>query len=268
MSSEAKSREEKNRYVVPGLERGLRLLQLFNRQQRTLGAPEIAKALGVPRSTVFRLIQTLEQLDFLERAADGNYQLGPAVLRVGFEYLASLELTELAAPVMQKLRDRTGYAAQLSVRDGREVVVVLKTSAVSAFASQVQVGTRFPVHATAYGRALLAGLSAAELRKLFPEARLSGASPNTPRSVAALSRLLDQDRSRGCVVSESFFERNISAVVAPVFDHNGVVAAAMGITVQQPALEPVLREQLVAAVTQAAAELSHRINYRPAVQAA
>ena len=59
---------EKNRYVVPGLERGLRLLQLFNRQQRTLGAPEIAKALGVPRSTVFRILQTLEVLEFVERA--------------------------------------------------------------------------------------------------------------------------------------------------------------------------------------------------------
>src|SRR5688572_15436330 len=122
---------EKNRYIVPGLERGLRLLQLFSRQQRTLGAPEIAKALGVPRSTVFRLIQTLEQLDFLERAANGSYQLGPAVLRVGFEYLASLEITELARPIVEKLRDRTGFAAQLSVRDGRDAVVVLKMSATS-----------------------------------------------------------------------------------------------------------------------------------------
>jgi DNA-binding IclR family transcriptional regulator len=261
-------KEPKNRYVVPGLERGLRLLQLFNRRQRTLGAPEIAKALGVPRSTVFRLIQTLELLEFLERAADGNYQLGPGVLRVGFEYLASLEITDIAGPIMQKLRDRTGFAVQLSVRDGREAVVVLKVSAVSAFASSVQVGTRFPVHATAYGRALMAGMSTAELRKLFPEGKLPAASANTPRSVAALSRLLEQDRARGCVVSESFFERNISAVVAPVRDQHGAVAAAMGITVQHATLEPVLREQLVSQVMLAAEELSHRLNYRPAEQAA
>lgn len=260
--------DSKTRYVVPGLERGLRLLQLFNRRQRTLGAPEIAKALGVPRSTVFRLIQTLELLEFLERAADGNYQLGPAVLRVGFEYLASLDINELAGPIMQKLRDRTGYAVQLSVRDGREAVVVLKMSAASAFASSVQVGTRFPAHATAYGRALLAGMDAAELKKLFPEARLPGSSPNTPRSVAALAKLLEQDRSRGCVVSESFFERNISAVVAPVLDQNGSVVAAMGITVQQPSFDPALREKLVSMVCDAAAELSHRMNYRPAIQAA
>jgi DNA-binding IclR family transcriptional regulator len=194
---------EKNRYIVPGLERGLRLLQLFSRQQRTLGAPEIAKALGVPRSTVFRLIQTLEQLDFLERAANGSYQLGPAVLRVGFEYLASLEITELARPIVEKLRDRTGFAAQLSIRDGREAVVVLKMSAASAFASTVQVGTRFPVHATAYGRVLISDMKADELKKLLPDVRLPSASPNTPKTPAALAKLLADDRARGYVVSES-----------------------------------------------------------------
>ena len=260
--------DNKNRYVVPGLERGLLLLQLFNRRQRTLGAPEIAKALGVPRSTVFRLIQTLELLQFLERSTHGNYQLGPAVLRVGFEYLASLDLTDLAGPIMQKLRDRTGLAVQLSVRDGREAVVVLKMSPASAFASSVQVGTRFPVHATAYGRALLSAMSLAQLRGLLPESRLAGAAPNTPRSVAALSRLLTQDRSRGCVVSESFFERNISAVVAPVHDQNSAVAAAMGITIQQASLDSSLREKLMTLVCAAAAELSHRLNYRPVIQAA
>lgn len=259
---------DKSRYVVPGLERGLRLLQLFNRRQRTMGAPEIAKALNVPRSTVFRLIQTLELLEFLERSTDGNYQLGPAVLRVGFEYLASLDLTDLAGPIMQKLRDRTGFAVQLSVRDGREAVVVLKMSPASAFASSVQVGTRFPLNATAYGRALLSAMTMAELRGIFPDPRLAGASPNTPRSVAALYRLLTQDRSRGCVVSESFFERNISAVVAPVHDQNGAVAAAMGVTLQQPSLDPALREKLMTLVCAAAAELSHRMNYRPAIQAA
>jgi DNA-binding IclR family transcriptional regulator len=259
---------DSNRYIVPGLERGLRLLQLFSRQQRTLGAPEIAKALGIPRSTVFRLIQTLEQLQFLERATNGNYQLGPAVLRVGFEYLASLEITDLARPILEKLRDRTGFAAQLSVRDGRDAVVVLKMSASSAFASTVQVGTRFPVHATAYGRALLSDMKLAELKKLLPDARLASASANTPKSLAALAKLLEQDHARGYVLSESFFERNISAVVAPVRDQHGAIVAAMGVTVQQPSLEPAMREKLVGLVTGAVAELSHRLNYRPSSERA
>lgn len=257
-----------NRYIVPGLERGLRLLQLFDRRQRTLGPPEISRLLGVPRSTVFRLLQTLETLSFVERAPNGDYQLGPAILRVGFEYLASMEITELARPILERLRDRTGYAAQLSIRDGRDAVVVLKMSAASAFVSSVQVGTRFPVHATAYGRVLLCDLDANALRQLIPEARLAGSSTHTPRSTASLAKLLEQDRARGYVVSESFFEQNISAVVAPVRDQGGQIVAAMGVTVQQPQLDPAMREKLVALVTQSASELSHRLNYRPAERAA
>jgi DNA-binding IclR family transcriptional regulator len=70
------------RYTVPGLERGLRLLQLFDRQHTSWSAPDIARELDVPRSTVFRIIQTLELLGFIERS-EGVYRLGPAVLRLG-----------------------------------------------------------------------------------------------------------------------------------------------------------------------------------------
>jgi DNA-binding IclR family transcriptional regulator len=92
---------------VPALERGLRLLGEFSREHRThLGAPELARRLDLPRSTVFRLLNTLESLGFVERTDNGNdYRLGVAVLRLGFEYLSSLELTELGQPVLQRLCD-------------------------------------------------------------------------------------------------------------------------------------------------------------------
>src|ERR1700761_8378834 len=80
-------------YRVPGLERGLRILTEFSPREPLLGAAELSRRLGIPRTTVFRLLQTLEALGFLERAdrGDRNYRLGVAVLRLGFEYLSSLE---------------------------------------------------------------------------------------------------------------------------------------------------------------------------------
>ena len=126
------------RYNVPGLERGLRMLQLFDRNHKLLTAAEMARALAIPRSTAFRLAQTLEFLGFLERDGD-RYRVGPAVLRLGFEYIASLEVTELARPLIERLRDATDLSAQLVIRDGREVVVVLKASPSSTFASNVTV---------------------------------------------------------------------------------------------------------------------------------
>ena len=80
-----------DRYTVPALERGLQLLGLFDRSTRTLTPPEIARRLNLPRSTVFRILNTLEALGFVERTDGGRaVRLGLAVLRLGFEYLASL----------------------------------------------------------------------------------------------------------------------------------------------------------------------------------
>ncbi|MFP3700265.1 helix-turn-helix domain-containing protein, partial [Burkholderia sp. SIMBA_013] len=113
--------------------------------------------LGIPRTTVFRLLQTLESLGFLERAdKDRNYKLGIAVLRLGFEYLNSLELTDLGAPVLERLRGATGLSTHLLIRDQRDVVFVAKAqSNTSMFGSvKVHVGTRLPAHATTHGHVL------------------------------------------------------------------------------------------------------------------
>jgi DNA-binding IclR family transcriptional regulator len=257
-----------NRYLVPALERGLRLLQLFSRERTELTAPEIARELELPRASVFRIVQTLEGMGFLERHGNA-YRLGPAVLRLGFEYLASLELTEIARPLIERLRDEADSSAQLVVRDGREAVVVLKAASPSMFASNVSVGTRFPAHATILGRALLSELDEDALKALFPESRLKAFSANTPKTVAELKRLLAEDRKRGYVLSESFFERGISAIAAPVRDEQGAVVAAVSTTVQRPTLDPKeYRERLVALVVKAAADLSHRLNFRPEREAA
>ncbi len=257
------------RYNVPGLERGLRLLQLFDRSRKVLSAADMARLLEIPRSTAFRLAQTLEHLGFLVRDKDA-YRIGPAVLRLGFEIIASLEFTELARPMIERLRDETGFSAQLVIRDGREVVVVLKAAAQSTFASNVNVGTRLPAHATILGRVLLSDTDDRTLAALYPTASaLPKISSKSPRTLAELKRLVHEDRVRGYAVSESFFEQGISAIAAPVRDERGRIVAAMSITAQRPNLEPAaLRERLVKQVLRAAADLSFQLNYRPAEAAA
>lgn len=82
--------DEALRYIVPALERGLLILSQFSRENRQIGAPELTQRLQLPRSTVFRLLNTLEYMGYLERSENGReYKLGLGVLRLGFEYLAS-----------------------------------------------------------------------------------------------------------------------------------------------------------------------------------
>jgi DNA-binding IclR family transcriptional regulator len=256
------------RYLVPGLERGLKLLQLFDRQRATLGATDIARLLAIPRSSAFRLIQTLEHLGFLERTGS-EYRLAVGVLRLGLEYIASLPITELARPVLEGLRDQSGCSAQLALRDGTDVVFVVRVLGHSSFSSNVSVGTRMPAHATALGRALLLDLPERTLAALYAQVPMNRFSPGTPQTAAALARVLAEDRSRGYALSESAFEQGISAIAAPVRDGSGTTVAALSITVQHATLGPAgRREHLAAAVCEAAQALSFRLNYRPPAVAA
>lgn len=254
--------DDTDRYTVPGLERGLRVLGEFSRREPVLTAPELARRLGVPRSTVFRLLMTLEQMGFVERTADGRaYRLGLAVLRLGFETLASLGIVELGRPIIERLRDASGHGASLVVRDGRDVVYIVRAASHAPFASSVSVGARLPAHATVLGHVLLSGQSLAELRKLYPEPHLEARSANTPPTTDDLFEQAQRTRVRGHVLAEGFFEAHISTVAAPVFDHDGHVVAAIGVTVPGTKVPDAQRAPLVAQVRGAAAELSSLLDY-------
>lgn len=263
------SSKDTSKYSVPGLERGLRILTEFTRETPVLTAPELARRLDVPRTTVFRLLVTLESLGFVERASNGReYQLGTAVLRLGFEYLASLALTELSRPILERLRDEFDYSANLVIRDGRDIVYVQKAAAGSIFTSSVHIGTRLPAHATILGRILLSHHGLHALRALYPEERLRPYGPHTPLTVEALYQLLKADKERGYVIAEGHFEPNISTVAAPVFNHDGHVAAALGVTVPDGKIPEAQRQPLIDGVVAAAAELSECLDYRAPASAA
>jgi DNA-binding IclR family transcriptional regulator len=258
------SEEASEKYVVPALERGLKLLGEFSRDNRRLGAPELARRLGLPRSTVFRLLNTLESMGFIERADGGmDYRLGMAVLRLGFEYLASLELTELGQPLIERLCDSIHYPCNLVVRDGRSIVYVAKVTPPTPLSTSVRVGSRLPAHATVLGRILLEDLSLAELRRLYPEEHLEVFSANTPKTVLELFDMVDSDRQRGYVLGEGFFEASISTIAAPVRDHSTRIVAALGATIPSAHVESDRLDELVQRVRSTADELSRLLNYSP-----
>lgn len=264
MSDNITEENSNDKYIVPALERGLRLLGEFSRDSRTLSAPELARRLDLPRSTIFRLLNTLEVMGFIERTASSSeYRLGMAVLRLGFEYLSSLELTELGQPLLARLCDEVHYSCNLVVRDGRSIVYVAKVAPPTPFASSVRVGTRLPAHATVLGRVLLQDLTLPELRALYPEDHLEAFSGSTPKTVLELFNLLEMDRQRGYVMGEGFYEASISTIAAPVRDESNRIVAALGTTIPSAHIETGLIDDMVQRVRASADELSRLLNYQP-----
>lgn len=253
--------KDNGRYLVPGLIRGVEILRLFGPDRRAITPPEMARELNIPRSTVFRIAQTLEHLDLLDRDEAGSaYRLGAGLLGLGFEYIASLDVTEIGRADLRALRDATGCSAHMVVRADTDVIVVLKEAGHAAFAGGLTVGTRLPAHATVLGRVMLADLDEKTLRGLYRGGRLKAYTKQTPRSLADLTALLARDRARGWALSRSFFESGISSVAAPVRDHSGRVVAAINITV---AGQKEIDEPMIRAVTDCADRISAALHYRP-----
>ena len=256
--------KNEDRYTVPALARGLQLLMQFNRHERELSGAELSRRLDLPRASVFRMLFTLEQGGFLERAPDGvNYRLGLSVLRLGFEQLASMELTEVGRPVIEELRDLSSHSAHVVVRDAREVVFIAKAAGRNAMFHSIQVGARLPAHATVLGRILLSDLDMAELAQLFPETPLPAYTPKTPTTLQDLKALIDQDRERGYGVSMGGYETGISTIAAPVFNEEGRVAAAISISVPSQRIEDEALAPLVERVRAAAVQMTDRLRHLP-----
>ncbi len=250
------------RYTVPGLQRGLQLLGQFTRDTQELTGAELSRRLDLPRASVFRILQTLEQMGFIERVQDtANYKLGIAVLRLGFEYLASMELTEHGRPVLDALCTATGHSAHLVVRDRCEVVFIAKAVGKSSLFNAIQVGARLPAHATVLGRVLLADLSMTGLTELYAGKVLNAFTLHTPTTLASLKQQIAEDKARGYGISQGGFESGISTIAAPVFDDRHAVAAAVSVTVPAQQIDA---ESLIVLVTQvkaAANRLSQRISH-------
>ena len=218
------------RYTVPGLQRGLQLLAEFRKDTPALTGAELARRLGLPRASVFRLLQTLELMGFVERAGDSNhYRLGIAVLRLGFEFLASMDLTERGKPVLDALSHMCGLSAHLVVRDGTEVVFVAKSIGQSSLQSSVQVGTRLPAHATSTGRMLLACKPVAERNTWLKGRVLQRLTAHTVTTAKQLRAVLEQVRADDhCLASEEH-EVGVFAVAVALRNIQGQALAALNV---------------------------------------
>ena len=276
-------------YVVPALERGLRMLQAFADGRAVQSLSQLSKELDLPRATAFRLANTLVYMGFLDRNEEtGEYRVGPAALGLGWTYLSGLELPEIAHPFLEELRRRSNASVHLAVLDGADIIYVSRLPSNAALASNIRVGSRLPAHASTMGRAILSGLEPELLDDLYGrETELPQFTSQTPSSVDMLRRLLARDAANGgVVISRGYYETGVVSVAAPVHDARNRIVAAVNITASDgrfsdEELENEVRDDVVSAARGISAALGqhkseatgtgHRValpNIIPAVSAA
>jgi DNA-binding IclR family transcriptional regulator len=251
------------RYVVPGLKRGLELLDCFTHDEPEWTLSALALRLGVPFSSAFRLAHTLETMGFLVKGESGRYRLGLRLLSLGFEYLNSLEPVEIARPYLSALRESSGASAQLAVRDGRDIVYLIRISGRMRLKPDISVGTRLPAHAVTVGRILLSELAPRELEALYKGVEMDAVTAHTPTTVGQLAKLLEADRKRGYVFSKGGYIANVVSLATGIRDASGEIIAAISLSSTDSSIPAErwtgdLREALLGAAGKISAMLGYR----------
>ncbi len=251
------------RYSVHSLELGLRVLESFDRNALdAMSLSEIARRIGVSRSSAFRLVHTLEKLGYLAREDETkSYRLGARVMSLGYAFLSSKDIAELARPELRRLRAQTRCSAHLGILDGSDVLYIARYAAHEPVGSMIAVGARLPAHATTMGRILLAFKPAAYVDEHFAEP-FARYTERTPATRAELDALLAGDRARGHAISHSNFESGIASIAAPVFDASGDVAAAINVSLPESAIDDRFDTTVRDAVCEVARTISQLAGYR------
>jgi len=218
------------------LERGLAVLAAFTPDRPALGISELARELGLTRSTTHRYVATLTSLRYLEQ--DGStrkYRLGPRVLDLGFSVLGSLELRDVAAPHLRHLTETTGHTSNLAIRDDTDVILIDRVRGRPGRYHHLEftlhVGSRLPSYCSATGKALLAFLPRPDLDRLLDRMDLVPRGPRTLTDRGALMAELEQVRSSGLAINDEELENALRSIAAPVRDRAGEVVAAVNVAI-------------------------------------
>lgn len=213
--------------AVQSLERGLTVLQAFDAEHPRLTLRQAADATGFSRPAVRRLLLTLEALGYL--TGDGSsYQLTSRVLSLGYGYLASRSIHEVAQGHLEKLSACMGKSSSLTMLDETDVVFVVRVPTHRIMNYMLSVGARLPAFVSAHGRVLLAALSDDALDRYFQQAELLRFNSRTCTSEEQLRTALAKVRSQGWAMIDQEFETNVRSIAAPVRDAAGLVVAAIG----------------------------------------
>jgi IclR family pca regulon transcriptional regulator len=216
-------------HFVQSLERGLAVIRAFSAERPELTLSDVARVTGLTRAAARRFLLTLVELGYVH--SDGRlFSLRPRVLELGYAYLSTLSLTDVASPHMERLVASLRESSSISVLDGDDIVYVVRVPTRRIMTVTIAVGTRFPAYATSMGRVLLAGLPPPELEEYLARTRLEPLTRRTITRIPALRAAVTEVRAQGWALVDQELEEGLRSVAAPIATAAGEVAAAINVS--------------------------------------
>lgn len=222
---------DKHKVTVQSVERAIDILQTFTADKPGLGVGEISRRVGLPKSTVFRLLTTMESRGFITQDVDTNlYQLGLELIPLANSVYIYNDLRQVARPYLQNLVDTLEETTLLSVLVDGEIINLDQVEFTGRLVVRAgRAGHRTPFHATSAGKAIAAFLSESELDILLASP-LQAYTPATITDAEMFRSKLARVRTRGYATSFEEYEEGLHAISANIRNHRGKVVACLSIS--------------------------------------
>jgi len=259
--------EARRTYLVPSVQRAMLILQQLasTSEGRTLG--ELSRLLGMPKSTAFGILSTLQSGDFVRRdAASERYRLSYKMLEIGGAYAQSLDLVQEFLSVARGIVAAINESVHLAILDGREVLHLSELNSSQPLRLQSYIGTRLPATCTALGKVLLAALDDEELEARFGGQPLARLTERSVRTFAELREEIQRIRLMGYARDLEETTTGLQCVAAPVYGSQGQAVAAMSTSWLSQQVDDPRLAQLVMVIREGALQLSRSLGYRGAGQ--
>jgi IclR family transcriptional regulator, pca regulon regulatory protein len=214
---------------VRSLDRGLSVIRAFSSENPELTVSGVANITGLTRAAARRFLHTLVDLGYV-RCEGNKFALRPKILELGYAYLSSLSLPEVAMPHLEQLVEKVRESSSVCVLDGDEVVYIARVPTKRIMTVSISIGTRFPAYATSLGRVLLAAQGDQWLSGYFASAKLRMLTPQTITDPAALRAELKRVHAQGWALVDQELEEGLRSVAAPIHDTDGRVIAAVNVS--------------------------------------
>jgi len=258
--------EARGEHFVQSLERGLAVIRAFGADDPELTLSDVARRTGLTRAAARRFLLTLTDLGYV-RTDGKQFALTPRVLDLGYAFLSSLTLPEVAEPHLERLAAELRESSSVSVLDGDDIVYVGRVPTSRIMRVAINVGTRFPAYATSMGRVLLAGLPDDQRSAYLERAEIKPLTARAIDNAADLAVELDRVRAQGWALVDQELEEGLRSIAAPIRDAGGRTIAAVNVSahasrVSAEDIKLTLLPPLLAAAQRIEADLSRAYNHR------
>ena len=252
----------KERYSINSIIRAVTILKCFSGDKKHFKISELARHLGLDRSTTYRILLSLELCGLVEKDEKaGTYALGLGAFEIGNAYLRQMDVIQISKPIMAELAQKVQETVHLAVLSEREIVYVDKVDSPRALGVMSKIGQRGPLYCTALGKVLLAFQPENVSEEIIRHLRLVPLTPNTITSRQKLIEELKTIRRQGYALDHREIEQEVECIGAPIRNHLGNVILALSVSGPQRKIHTSKEKYFISEVVGAAGLISSKLGY-------